>query len=386
MTKIKEQKELINALLDYLIDGNMSKRLIVWIGNDDQRRLFVTSLKQNDALVQRAVIDYDTDRLATQQAWNAIEARLVDNRRSLRRSPIRRWGRVVAIGAAAACIALALVLGIQSPSEPKFDAHLAIVGALPMNDILSIVTNDGIQRNLSEGYINIGNGERAVYRNDTLNYEGVESSGYNSVIVPKGKILNVVLSDGSLVTLNSSSMLSFSLTGREAQLSGEAFCNITHDEERPFVLNSPLGVSLRVLGTIFNVTSYPNEAATTVTLIEGSIELKGDRFSYTLVPSEQINYDHAINKMSVKNVDDHECDAWRRGELIFDDIELEKLIERLHSYYDFEVVYQNEAVKNLRFGLKLPRWDNMKPLLNFLQKTSSLRYTIDEKTIYLTTK
>ena len=96
----------------------------------------------------------------------------------------------------------------------------------------------------------------------------------------------MLLPDGSTVWLNAGSRLTYdSLYGttlREVTLSGEAYFDVVKNPKKPFIIHTGK-INIRVLGTVFNVKSYPEEQTIETSLIKGSIEV-----SFPSQPSKKI--------------------------------------------------------------------------------------------------
>lgn len=128
----------------------------------------------------------------------------------------------------------------------------------------------------------------------------VFSDSFNTICVDAGSKSRIVLADGTQVTMKASSKLrypaSFGSGPREVWLDGEAYFDVEHDAEHPFIVHS-YRQSVRVLGTTFNVQAYSNESENTVTLLSGAVELdllsrKGELLrSLELHPYEQCHFD-----------------------------------------------------------------------------------------------
>ena len=93
---------------------------------------------------------------------------------------------------------------------------------------------------------------------------------------PGSRTTQIQLPDGSVVRLNSSSSLTydknFGKNLREVNLTGEAFFDVTKDSSHPFLIHTKV-IDIKVLGTSFNVRSYPNDANTETSLIRGKVEV-----------------------------------------------------------------------------------------------------------------
>ena len=103
-----------------------------------------------------------------------------------------------------------------------------------------------------------------------------KQSTLSQVSTKPGSRTQIQLPDGSLVRLNSSSSLTydknFGKNIREVNLTGEAFFDVTKDSSHPFIIHTNV-IDIKVLGTEFNVRSYPNDANTETSLIRGKVEV-----------------------------------------------------------------------------------------------------------------
>src|SRR5690606_36367432 len=98
---------------------------------------------------------------------------------------------------------------------------------------------------------------------------------YNTLKIPFGKKFRLQLSDGTMVHINSGSTLKYPIKfiageNRQVYLDGEAFFDVAKDKKHPFIVNAD-NLNVRVLGTHFNVSNYPEDAVTDVVLVEGSV-------------------------------------------------------------------------------------------------------------------
>lgn len=121
-----------------------------------------------------------------------------------------------------------------------------------------------------------------------------KKNGICEIKVPMGGMTNIQLPDGSTVVLNAGSKLTykniFDARHREITLSGEAFFDIVKDPAHPFIITTPT-IKIRVLGTRFNVRSYPGDKTSEAALIRGIIELtvlKNPDRQIILKPSEKL--------------------------------------------------------------------------------------------------
>src|SRR5690606_15066526 len=124
---------------------------------------------------------------------------------------------------------------------------------------------------------------------------------YNELVVPYGKRMKLILSDSSIVHINSGTRLKYPVKflknkDRKVFLEGEAFFEVSKSKTASFIVNTD-NIDIRVLGTRFNVSSYANDNSVYTVLVEGSVELnttdsaKNDEKKYVLIPGQIASWD-----------------------------------------------------------------------------------------------
>ena len=200
------------------------------------------------------------------------------------------------------------------------------------------------------------------------------------IVAGKGMRKKITLPDSTIVWLNSDSKLSYRIDldkhkERIVYLTGEAFFDVSHYKNLPFIVRTKK-LSIKVLGTTFNVKDYPCDRRSEATLINGSIELSVNDRSYQKIilnPSEKFALVQKKSKPIAKN----------GGSKVTQDITL--LIENIEpveignqvyiketSWKDSKLVFKNETFEELK--PKLERWFNVQIHLN-APKTKSFRFT-----------
>ncbi|MDR3341131.1 MAG: DUF4974 domain-containing protein [Candidatus Symbiothrix sp.] len=226
-----------------------------------------------------------------------------------------------------------------------------------------------------------------------LHYEsntGNQKIVYNQINVPKGGEYTIVLSDGTRVYLNAMSTLrypvNFLTDFRTVELTGEAYFEVKKSDKAFIVLTKDS--KIEVLGTSFNVSTYPEDEIVRTTLVEGrvKIHLTGENKEIELNPSEQIAFDRNNKLFSVQKVDVASYIAWKEGLFYFKDWRLKDIMVYLSRWYDFDVEYANESIQLLRFGGKFSRYEEFSPILNLLEQTGKIKTEIKGKTIILCEK
>ncbi len=181
-----------------------------------------------------------------------------------------------------------------------------------------------------------------------------QDESFTTVIAENGHISKVELPDGSLVWLNSGSKMSFSNNfasyNRNIKLSGEAYFHVKRNEDLPLVVDGG-ELQVKVLGTKFNVSAYPENKKVRVVLESGKVELLNseiESFTYLLQPGELAIFDKAKRNLVVRKVNTVKFTAWKNGIMNIYDQSLEELVKRLEIRYNQEFKISDE-IKDLHY-------------------------------------
>ncbi|MNE61549.1 hypothetical protein D3C80_1567700 [compost metagenome] len=133
-----------------------------------------------------------------------------------------------------------------------------------------------------------------------------------------------------------------------------------------------------MLGTHFNVSSYPDEKQIKTTLLEGSVKVATGNAQDVLVPGEQAIVNQR-NKIEVSQADIEEATAWKDGYFKFNKQDIRYIMRQLARWYDIEVVYEGDVSEDLYIG-KIRRSENISEMLKVLE-LNQIRYEIKGKKI-----
>lgn len=185
---------------------------------------------------------------------------------------------------------------------------------------------------------------------------------YNTLKIPFGKRFEIRLSDGSIVHLNAGSSLKYPVNFLENQkrdvfLDGEAFFEVAKDPSRPFVVNVG-GLDVEVLGTKFNVSSYPEDPTTDVVLVEGSVRMSGDSEQaeskpVILKPGSKGSYREDQQQISTHHVNTLLYTSWISGEMIFRNVPFGNIVRKLERAYDVDIQNYNNPLERVPFNANI---------------------------------
>jgi len=192
----------------------------------------------------------------------------------------------------------------------------------------------------------------------------------------------VVLSDGTRVWLNAQSSLTFpaAFTARErvVKLSGEAYFEIKHNAAHPFKIYTNGGI-IEDIGTHFNINAYPDEKEESATLLEGAVKITTPNGSRLLKPGEQARYTRG--NLRVLDVDAEEAVAWKNGYFMFTDDPLQEVMQQLSRWYNVDIQFEDESLKQITFVASITRFTNISKVLKVLEMTRQVRFEIEGRLI-----
>lgn len=205
----------------------------------------------------------------------------------------------------------------------------------------------------------------------------------NVITVPPGQRANVVLPDGTHICLNAKSRLeypsSFVKGSRKVKLTGEAYFNVSHDENNPFIVETQ-NCDVEVLGTTFNIESYPESNIFSTALIEGRVKVtdkKDIARPVILEPNQQVRLIN--NRLEVNDIEDFDVLRWREGLICFKNKPFKQLIEQFEKYYDVRIIIENEKLLKHELSGKIRINDGIEHALRVIQKNTSFSYDRDPK-------
>ena len=248
---------------------------------------------------------------------------------------------------------------------------------------ITIEDNNSIISYNNPGEIKIEEGDRS--------YEVKENkSQMNTLIVPYGKRSKIKLPDGTWVYVNSGSQLIyptiFSESQREVYLDGEAFFEVVKNGNIPFKVKTPeKNYYIQVLGTKFNVSAYNVDHRIETVLTEGAVNLVYDaglinRKEKQLSPGELAAWNTATHEMKVEQVKTENYTMWTQGLLLFENLELNRIIIKLERYYNIKIDLKDPLKGYVCIGGKLDLNNDLEIVLENLAVTASLNLKkINEK-------
>jgi ferric-dicitrate binding protein FerR (iron transport regulator) len=374
------------ARLAGTLEGEESEALDRWLAASP---LHLQEWEELREAVAREGIEW-LNRWQVNQAWSSFERKMPRRRR-----PLLKWGRY------AAAVLLPLVAGVYTWSLLREEPARPALPLEPLQDVMPgtaharLILNDGSLVVLApekDTLIREQNGLAITTIKHTITYSagsetGEEAAGlYNTLIAPYGAEFSLQLADSTRVWLNAGSRLRYPLqfTGgtREVELEGEGYFEVASAKGRGFVVKTN-GVEISVIGTSFNVSAYDGRVVTT--LLEGKVSLaKGNVALMMLHPNQQAVMEKDGERFTVYPVVARNYSLWKDGIFWFEDVELGTILEHVARWYDVTLVYRDPEVKKLRYSMEMKRYEHIQAVLEKLEQTRKVTFTLSGQTIYIT--
>ena len=274
--------------------------------------------------------------------------------------------------------------------QPKFDFKSTdIVLQLEDGKVQIIHEDNSVQVLDSKGNV-VGNqaGNKLVYENNS----NLEKLSYNTIKIPYGKKFQLQLSDGTLVHLNSGTTLKYPVKfiageNRQVFLDGEAFFDVAKDKKHPFIVNAD-NLNVRVLGTHFNVSNYPEDAATDVVLVEGSVGMYNSNEEFNadkntiLKPGYKGSYNRENATIMTKPVITDIYTSWISGGLTFRNMTFKNIITKLERRYNVTIINKNEKLANEKFNASFKE-ESIENVMSYFNDIHGINYTIKNNQILI---
>jgi transmembrane sensor len=209
-------------------------------------------------------------------------------------------------------------------------------------------------------------------------------SGTQKYTALKGSVSIIELPDGTKIWLNSGSELTYRVDletkQRIAGLSGEAYFEVTHREDFPFLVHVDQLV-VRDLGTTFNIKANPEDHYIETSLVEGKADIlsaKGKSL-VTLDPGESALYFPDEKKIELRSVSVDVLSAWREGKFVIRDQRLEDIVRELSRWYDVGFRFEDQKAREYRFTGNIKKSTTVRHVLKMLSLSAQFNYRIIEK-------
>jgi ferric-dicitrate binding protein FerR (iron transport regulator) len=174
---------------------------------------------------------------------------------------------------------------------------------------------------------------------------------------------------------------------REIYIKGEAYLEVAHHTNYPFIVKTD-HLDVKVLGTEFNVKSYPDETSTSVVLVKGSVQAIIKSQKIVMRENELLTLENSTEKTSLVETDVLEYISWKNGWMHCTNERIENVATKLSRYYDVNILFNDLKVKDITLTGKLDLKDDCSEVFDVIRfiAPTPIDYKITEEGIILSTK
>ncbi|CAL1518847.1 FecR domain-containing protein [Chitinophaga sp. MM2321] len=387
---------LIGKFLRAELSSEEAAQLEAWVAESDENKKLWERL--TNPLYLEEQVQYWESNKDKRIYWKRLSAKITGKQLP---------GRMVvhkALRYAAILLPFILICGAGwyffSGQGQKETKALANVHILPQGKVAQLTLANGKKINLTDSLqeaITEKDGTKVRNHSSALSY--VSGSGdlhtetlYNTLVTPRGGEYRIELSDGTKVWLNAASSLryptQFNGKERKVYLSGEAYFEVAKDAAHPFMVNADK-MDITVLGTKFNVSSYPDDPIQKTALAEGSVLINGVGQSaeksngVILKPGYEAVITKNDRKIQVNKVNIEAALAWKNGMFIFDSESLGSLMRKLSRWYNIEVKYDDGVDTLFHFTGRIRRYEEITGILHLIELTGKVGFTFKDNELHV---
>ena len=269
---------------------------------------------------------------------------------------------------------------------------------IPEEDDVILTTSDGRNIILTEEQdeIEIESKLSLKKKSGQLNYNktfqvnnDVKEPVIHSINVPFGKRFKIVLSDGTLVHLNSGSTFKYpvvfdNIKAREVFLKGEAFFDVAERKNQIFSVNTE-SINVEVYGTQFNFKNYTEDNFSDVVLVSGSVGLysKFNKNITKLKPGIKGSFNKTDFTISQDKINTSLYTSWIDGQIIFRNESFDNILTKLERLYNVEIINNGKRDPDETFNAKIDiDVEDINEVLSYFKKIYNIKYqTFNNKII-----
>lgn len=368
-----------------LMDKSEEQELRAWMDEAEENKLF---FMEGVKMVREYQVVTRSDKNASDSLKHVREKIKARGRRQL-------WIQITAVASVVILFALSFAffympeLERESPVSAKVHAGGMKATLIVANGIQVDLMQDNLQDVVRQYGATVLEDKKNELRYDNVevNEEIEEKPVYHTISTPVGGEYHFTLADGTMVWLNSSSRLTFPtrFTGdaREVLVEGEVYFGVQHDESKPFIVRVN-DVSVRVLGTEFCISAYPENEGVMTTLVRGAVQVTSGNNQVVLKPGYQAVVDQYSGAISQRAVELSLYTSWVRGIFEYENMGLNDIMVQLARWYDVQFTFSASECKERRFTGVIRKYEDLNDVLDMIEKTTNVKFIINGKNVTIT--
>lgn len=354
-----------------------------WLQSHERNMALYNKIIDKDHIQDKLSI---YNQIETVRIYKNLEQKIVDDKKKGKTITFFKIFKYAAVAVIFLGIGFLYQNGYFTKQQPLVAPNENITLQLE-NGTIKIIKEDGSSEIVdSKGNV-VGSqkGTQLVYDTDAK----VEKLVYNTLTVPYGKRFEILLSDGTNVHLNAGTSLKYPVKfiqgqQRQVYLMGEAYFDVAKDAKHPFIVNSD-ALNVQVLGTKFNVSSYPEDKETDVVLVEGSVNLyteKDTNNTILLKPGFMGTFNKDKTSISTTPVITSIYTSWIHGEMVFRNMTFDNILKKMERRYNIDIFNNNADLANEKFNASF-RDEPIEKILEYFKLTYDIDYIIQDNKVII---
>lgn len=384
-----ENKEVVEKLMEKYLDRNCTeqeiRQLLEYFDQPDNEMALKSAIARYfDQASENKGSELSDESIAIEEVHANLMTRINGNSGKIRKI---NWVWISAAASLLILVALGAYYFYDVPGRVA-DTQMA-QSVIPEESKEIIDFLDSTRMPLKEMKVEIltQSGGQTIKSNNKSGQKAMAESldvgdiAYRKVKIPRGGQYELTLSDGTKVWLNAGSTIvfpvSFSGDERRVKIKGEAYFEVAKvldagsAEKVPFIVAVSDKAEVKVLGTHFNVNSYPDgKNVVKTTLLEGSVEVScpGSNQKTIIKPGQQAVITNT-GSLNVSEVNTEEVVAWKNGYFYFNNTNLRSIMQDLSRWYDVKVSY-DQNIPERRFSGKIQKDLSLNEVIELFKYTN----------------
>lgn len=367
------------------LNSKEKEELSEWLKQEENKKLYdkICSKNYAEKIIYNKINSY--------KAWDSY-----NKKHQKRHIKLKSW---ISIAASMLIIMSASTyFYFNNPTTPNEKSIIAgsSKAVLILHDGSNIQLGESINKTVKEydKTTIAANSKLITYHNSASQQKATETELYNTLKIPTGGEFNLVMADGTKIWINSKTTIKYPVNivsdSRNIWLDGEAYLEVKKNKDKPFFVHTKSGVKVKVLGTSFNVKSYEDEKDIQTVLVEGSVEMSYDSENKNdkiiLKPGFRGSFSKKEKTITMDKVETRLYTAWKDCQFIFNNDSLEYIMRTLSRWYNINITFEEEELKQLRFTLDVKRYNKIQTILEAIQIACDLEFKIKNREIYVRKK
>ena len=266
------------------------------------------------------------------------------------------------------------------------DNFTLAVGRILDSEDICFISGDKKKKFNDNVIISINDEEELIVQGKNKNEKiKIKNNRLNKLVVPYGKQSKITLQDGTILNINSGTVVEFPTQfdndKREIYVSGEIYADVAKDNKRPFIVHTK-DFNVRVYGTAFDVLSYNDESSSCV-LVRGKVGIQKDEYGEVIMKeNEKVSFNSG--RFSKEAVDASKYISWKNKYLEFYNTSISDVLLKIGRYYNVSFSFDDiNSLKQKYCSGKIYLSEDIDNVMETISLLSSGEYIKNEKEIYI---